>query len=240
MDYKFSAIILAKRDIREFDRMYTAYTKEIGKTRIVARGVRKPNSKLAGNIEPITECELFVAKNKGRGQLTGAIATSNFIRIKTEIELTKRVFYAFSILRRIMTDEEKDEKIFYLLENYLETMDKINLDDKLSMRADILTSGFIFKLFDFLGYMIEAQKCVSCEEKLSGENNYFSMKGGGVLCERCHGREARKVKVSRAAIKILRIFSANKLDNLVKLSVPKEDVRNIKIVLEEMVRWTTG
>lgn len=240
MDYKYTAIIMSKRDIGEYDRMYTAYTKESGKIRLIARGVRKPNSKLAGNIEPITEVELIIAKNRGRGQLTAAIPATNFMLVKTELVLLERVFYVFRVLAKMITEEEPDAKLYSLLTRYLMTLDKLPIDEKTAMRADVLTAGFIYKLLGLAGYGIEAHKCVSCGAALGADGNYFSMSMGGTICASCQKRDAQKIRIGHAAIKAFRIMSKNKLESLVKLSVSPEDLKNIKLVLDGAVKWIVG
>ncbi len=58
---KYTAIILASRDVGEFDRLYIFYTREAGLLRAMGRGVRKQEAKLAGHLEPGTLSEVYIA-----------------------------------------------------------------------------------------------------------------------------------------------------------------------------------
>ena len=49
--YKTEAIVLRQNSLGEADRIVTLYTPLNGKVRAVARGVRRPNSKLSGQLE---------------------------------------------------------------------------------------------------------------------------------------------------------------------------------------------
>ena len=237
MDYKYQGIILNKRDIGEVDRIYTIYTLEAGKIRILGKGVRKPNAKLAGNLEPITQAEIFVSRNRGMGKITGSIAINNFSNIKTNLDLITKVFYVFKLLAKIISEEEKDEKVFNLLEKYLSVMDKLNQDEN---KADVLTLGLLFKILDEMGYRLEVEKCVYCEKKLLLENNYFSVSRGGILCHSCHSFEQKKIAVSNESIKLIRIFLQNKIENLVKLKVSQADINRLKLILNEAASWFVG
>ena len=42
MDYKYNGIILSKKDVAETDRIYSIYTREAGKIRVLGKGVRNP------------------------------------------------------------------------------------------------------------------------------------------------------------------------------------------------------
>lgn len=224
-----------KRDVGEVDRIYTIYTLEGGKIRVLGKGVRKPNAKLAGNLESVTQAEIFVAKSKGLGKITGSIAVNNFPNIKSDFDLLNKVFYVFKILGKIISEEEKDEKIFNLLEKYLAGMDAFGIDEN---KADILTLGLLFKVLDEMGYRLEVEKCVHCEKKLLPENNYFSVSRGGILCSSCAKLENNKTKVSNESIKLIRIFLKNKIENLSKLQVERRDLDNLKIILRETLHWT--
>ncbi len=234
MDYKYQGIILNKKDIAEVDRIYTIYTQEAGKIKVIGKGVRKPNAKLAGNLEPITAAEIFVAKSRGMGKVTGAIPINIFSRIKSELDALHRVFYVFRLIERLIPEQEKDEKIFKLFLSYLNELEKQETGNG---KIDILTLGFLFKLLDELGYRLEAGRCVRCEKKLAPENNYFSIARGGILCRHCAAKETRRIKVNSQAVKLIRIFLSNKLENFVKLQVSSTDINYLKAVINESANW---
>lgn len=234
MEYKYTGIILNKKDVGEVDRIYTIYTLEAGKIRVLGKGVRKPNAKLAGSLEPVTQAEIFLAKSRGMGKITGAIVLDNFTRIKADLELVSRVFYVFKILARIISDEEKDEKVFRLLEKYLSVMDGLPGEES---KADVLTLGLLFKVLDEMGYRLEVESCVHCGKRLLLENNYFSVSRGGVLCADCFRFENKRAPVSNESIKLIRIFLRNRLENFPKLQVADKDIGGLKIILQEALHW---
>ena len=110
MEYKYNAIVLNKIDTGETDRVYVVYTREAGRILARAIGVKKPNAKLAGNLESITQCEIFLVKGKGRGNVTGVIPVESFFALKEDIDALEKVFGVMKIFNRLMTQEEKDEK----------------------------------------------------------------------------------------------------------------------------------
>lgn len=240
MDFKYHGIILGKFDVAEADRIYTFYTQEEGKVRVLAKGVRKPQAKLAGFLEPITYGEIFISKNQGRGSITGALTLNSFSAIKSNLEATTRVFYIFKILEKLITQQERDEKVFRLLLAYLETLEKLSSENNEENIMDITTLGFLFKLLDGLGYKLEVEKCVSCGKKLKPEDNFFSAGQGGVMCQDCARSVAERLKITPGAIKLVRIFLKNKIENFIKIKAEKENIRNLKIIANEAVRWVTN
>jgi len=242
MDYKYQGIILNKKDVGETDRIYTIYTLEMGKIRVLAKSVRKVRAKLAGYLEPITEAEIFIAKTKGLGKITGSIVGNNFLQIKSNISSMKQVFYVFKILEKIISEQNRDEKTFSLLQEYLKVMEDLSGEKSLKNenKKNILTLGFLFKFLGELGYQVEADRCVRCEKKLIPLKNYFSARRGGVLCLGCATQENQKIKVSDESIKFIRISLKNKISNLVKIDATGKDTNQIKIILSDFLRWAFG
>lgn len=239
MEYKYQGIILSKRDLAEVDRVYTIYTQEAGKIRIIGKGVRKPNAKLAGNLEPVTYAEIFTARSQGAGKITGAIPVENFSNIKLDFDLLERVLRTFRILQKIISEEERDEIFFQLLLEYLQTMESLGEThkDKKIQKAEILTLGFLVKFLDQMGYRIEVRQCMECGEKLKPLGNFFSASRGGMLCRSCEKLEQQKISVGVESIKIIRLFLANRLKSLIKLQISQKDLNNVKIIVRNNLDW---
>lgn len=237
MDYKYTGIILNKKNVAETDRIYTAYTREAGKIRVLGKGVRKPNAKLAGSLETLTMAEIFVAKSWGMGKITGAIVLDNFLNIKSNFDALEKVGRVLDTFGKIIADQEKDEKIFEIFSEYLKSTDKLSIGEKETDKMDILVLGFLFKLMGEMGYRLEVESCVNCGATLKPENNYFSPGKGGVLCQTCHALDNKRLKISAESIKLIRIFLKNKISNLGKLQVPKKDINNLQVVLREALNW---
>jgi len=242
MDYKYHGIILGKIDIAETDRVYTIYTEEVGKIRTVAKGVRKSNAKLAGSLESLTYAEIFIARGQGLGKITGVIPVENFSAIKADFELLSRILHVLKIVQKIISEEEKDEKFFRLILEYLETMGKLAEaeEEKKIQKAEILTLGFLVKFLDQMGYRMEVRFCVGCGKKLEPTGNFFSASRGGILCRNCASGEQDIINASAESIKMLRIFIQNDIKNLVKIQASAKDTNNIKIIIKSLMGWGLG
>lgn len=230
-ELKYTAVVLGKRDIGETDRLYIFYTKEKGKIIVVGKGTKKPDAKLAGNLETAMLSEVFVMQGKGRGKITGAIPLNYFLEIKKNQEILLKTLEIFRIFGKIVSEEEKDERVFNLLLGCLKTL------EKKPEKAGIIATGFIFKFMDFLGYRAEAEKCASCGARLQPENNFFSASRGGVVCGKCSLSFSEKLKISPEAIKAIRIFLKNKIENFSKINIPEKDLKNLEIIQKQALAW---
>lgn len=237
MELRYTGIIIGKRDVREADRLYSVYTLEQGRLGLLARGVRKPNAKLAGNLETLTLSEIYVNKGKGKGNVTGAIPLNGFLALKSDFQALERAFRAISYFSRFVTQEEKDEGAFVLLSEYLLTMDDLASCGSQEDRMESVTLGFLFKLFGHLGYAIDASACGRCGGRLEEGGNFFSPSAGAIICRDCGASVPGTLRISDAGVKLLRIFQANGIRNLAKLSAGKADLANLESVLRNFAGW---
>lgn len=234
---KYSGIIIGKRDVREVDRLYAVYTLEQGRLSILGKGVRKATAKLAGNLETLSHAEIYVSKGRGQGNITGAIALDSFLFLKADFAALNRAFYAVSYFNKFITQEEKDEKSFHFLLEYLKVMDALAMEGKEESKYDAVTFGFLFKFLENVGYGIDANYCSVCEEKIKEGGNFFSAKRGGIVCANCVRGEGQMVKIDDHSVKLIRIFYKNRISSLSKLEVGKRDVSNLRLVFQEFVNW---
>src|SRR5690348_14419421 len=62
--YKTEAIILRRTNYGEADRILNVLTPDHGKISLIAKGVRRPKSKLAGGLELFAVCSITVLQGK--------------------------------------------------------------------------------------------------------------------------------------------------------------------------------
>ena len=238
MEYKYTGIILNKKDVGETDRIYNIYTLEQGKISAIARGVRKPKAKLAGHLENFYLVDVTVMKNRGMGNIASSIVERNFKNIKDDLDSLQKVFGVSRKLSRLINDQEKDAGVFFLFWEYLEVLDKISKDDKYdNILKSLLTQGFVFKLLDILGYKLETGRCVKCENGLSKGKNFFDYSRGGIICQECARKINSILPISENSIKIIRIFFKNKLDNLIKLKINQVEATELRHISNTFIKW---
>lgn len=237
MELRYTAIVLKKKEVGETDRLYTLYTEEQGKVQLVAKGVRKSEAKLAGQLETLMQGLVIVVKGRGTGRIAGAVAEKNFLHLRTDVDILKRVLEAVNIFERLVEWDDPDAELFRLLSTYLALADGLAKEGK-KEKVFLLTEGFLFQLFAQLGYEIETGACVVSGEKLqSGEQHFFSPSAGGVLLGEHVRQSANAFAVSESAIKLMRLFLSNTLASLVRVQVSESDLREVRQATNRFFEW---
>lgn len=155
--YRTEAIILKKSDSGEADRIFTCYTKEFGKIKVLAKGARKAAGKLKYHLEPLTHSEISFVFGKnfsaeggsasGRKILTGARSLNVFSSVKSDLNKLNLAFYFMGLLDDLAAGEEKDGKIWEHFAFSLESLEQAEAPD------EIFSEKFVSNLLCHFGYL---------------------------------------------------------------------------------------
>lgn len=117
------AIILGRTDYGEADRILTLLTPHEGKLRLLAKGVRKIKSKLAGGIELFSVSTITFVRGKGDiGTLISTRLDTHFGHI---VENLDRTMFGYECLKRLhkITEDQPEPDYFELLEQLFKALD---------------------------------------------------------------------------------------------------------------------
>lgn len=118
-----AGIILRRIDYGEADRIITFLTKDFGKIRAIAKGVRKQKSKLAGGIELFSVSELYLIK--GKGDIDTLVSTrllKHYGVIVTDLKRTETAYDMLKTINKVIEDNAGGE-YFPVLNESLAALD---------------------------------------------------------------------------------------------------------------------
>lgn len=118
-----SAILLRRLNYGEADRILTVITPGDGKISLLAKGVRKSKSKLAGGIELLSVSDITFIE--GRGELKTVISTRLQRHFQNIIKDVEKTMLAYELLKAVdkVTHTGAEEGVFELLSHALEGLD---------------------------------------------------------------------------------------------------------------------
>jgi DNA repair protein RecO (recombination protein O) len=210
--YKTNAIVLRQRKLGEADKILTLYTPNLGKLDAVAKGVRRPRSKLAGHVEPLTYSTLLLARGRELDIVTQAQTLEVFLPLREELERTGRALYVAELVDRFTPERQESYPVFRLL---LETLRRLAGEDGL----DIVLRFFEMRLLDHLGYRPQLEECVACGKPLEPLTNNWSAESGGVTCPACARGLAVARPLSLNALKVMRLLQAGDYRDVARVRV---------------------
>jgi DNA repair protein RecO (recombination protein O) len=152
--FNTTAIVLARTDFGEADRILTLLTPDHGKLKAIAKGVRKSKSKMAGGIELFSVSEIsFIA---GRSEINTLISTRLVKHYGSIVKDLGRTNLTYEIIKTInkATQEQPEEAYFNLLKQAFEALDDAEIN------LDLVSAWFHAQLLKLAGYSpnLRAQK----------------------------------------------------------------------------------
>jgi DNA repair protein RecO (recombination protein O) len=165
----------------EADRILHVFTPNLGRRSVIARGARKPRSKLGGRLEPPSHIELELQEGRGEiATVTGATTIAALPRLREQLDAIDAAMHACDDVDRLFGDGEPNPPIFHLLVNHLR-----GLDADRSAATVGRQLAFRLKLLLGAGLTPELGACVRCGS--AGPLTAFSGADGGLLCGDCAG-----------------------------------------------------
>lgn len=212
--YKTDAIVLSRFELGEADRVLTLLTPHLGKLKAIARGVRRPTSRLGGSLEPFAELHLVLARGRTFDVVTQATIEHAWLRLREALESTAVAWYVAELADRAIEERHEAFAIYALLRRAYALLDA-------GMAPGRVARWFEMRLADELGIRPELERCVECERPLEpGEPMLWVPSLGGVLCPRHPEPPAERIRLSPSALKLLRAYKRADIEALANLRLP--------------------
>jgi DNA repair protein RecO (recombination protein O) len=229
--YKCTGIVIRRFNVGEADRLLDVYTPRLGKIHVKAKGVRRPRSKLVGQLEIFSEVDLVLVPGKSTDIITGARTVQNFQTLGSDLQKTAIAYYFCELVYWLTEEGHKDTQLYKVLKWALLTLAENTADFGLTL----FVANVELLLLDRLGYRPELEKCALTGRPLKPTDRlYFSAADGGVITK----KTTAAVPVSAAEVKVLRIMISNNVSPARWRKIPEPIGRQIKSIGRDFIHYT--
>jgi DNA repair protein RecO (recombination protein O) len=229
--FRAESIVLKHHDWGEADRIVTVFTREHGKLRVIAKGVRKIRSRRAGHLEPFTHVAIQLAKSRDMPIVTQAETIESFEVLRGDLEAIGSASYVVELLDKFTYQEGENVSIFNLLRR---TMARLAAGQ---VPAALILRYFEIRLLDLAGFRPELFACVVCGEEIVAEDQYFSAARGGVVCPRSAPGTPGLVPISVDALRFLRHFQRSPFKEATRARPTAEADRDMEVVIQHYITY---
>ena len=207
--YRTPAVVLKRMDLGEADRIVTLFSRDEGKIRAVAKGVRRSTSRSAGHLEPFTLTDVLFAVGRELDVISQADTLEAFRAIREDLDLTTHAYYLTELVDLLTEDRQENRLVYDILLHGLH---------HLVAAADVRLVIILFQLnlLDAVGYRPELRECVGCRADIQPERNQFSAVLGGVVCPACGPTEPTARTIGTSALKLMRFLQLTQGEHTVK------------------------
>jgi DNA repair protein RecO (recombination protein O) len=232
--YITDAIVLSRFDYGEADRILTLVSPTYGKFKAIAKGIRRPTSRLGGSLEPLAELRLQLARGRTFDVVTQVAVGHAWLRLRDSLESAATAWYLAELADRSL--EERHEAagagIYALLKRAYELLDA-------GMQPARVARWYEMHLADELGVRPEVDRCVECDRMLEADERFrWVPPVGGVVCARCPGPPFERAGLTLDGLKLLKAYQRLDVEALAALHLPSTVEREVEQAMRDFLRVT--
>lgn len=187
---------------------------------MIARGVKKKNSKLASIIQSMCFVNFSIYKGKSAYFINEGIIIDSFQDLLRDFETIAYSSYICELMNLSIPENEKNDDIFtnavkclYLIKNAVGDM-------------ELLIRSFELKLIKSVGYRINTDICAECGKRI--KRAFFSEIGHGFSCDECGGGRA----ISTGTVMTVRALVNFKIENIHRINAGENIKTEIKRITD--------
>ncbi len=180
---KTKGLVLKTMLFMESSLFASILTERYGKIKILAKGCRRPKSRLCGTLELFNLNEIIFYKRELKEvyTLSDAVILDDFEKIRQLPGKVNGALVICEFFEKSMPAEERDEHSFNLLLNFLKEIQRI---DESSIKA--VTLSYLLRALVISGVKPHLDDCVKCRRQINHKKDKidFSIEAGGIVCEK--------------------------------------------------------
>jgi DNA repair protein RecO (recombination protein O) len=238
--YKTEAIVLRGLDLGEADRVLTVLTPHLGKLRVIAKGVRRPRSRIGGGLEPLGAVDLVLAVGRTFDVVTQSQLLDPHLGLRTDLHATAAAWYLAELADRFCEERAESAAAYALLGAGLSALDTAPT----GAAREAIARAYELHLLDAMGYRPELRVCIECGAPIEPGPNAYAAPAGGVVGPECAHAAQGATAISDEALKALRHLQRVAFDEAGRLAmtatVSRETERHlhatVSVVLERELR----
>lgn len=191
-NYTTDAINLRSYDLSDADKIVVMYTKDRGLVRSVAKGVKRPKSKLGARMDSLIANTIMFSHGRNLDTVCQAQTINSFKKIREDMLKLMCSSYISEIVANYGLEEDPASRDTYNL--LYSALNKIATAET---KKDILISVIKFQLKMMLisGIIPELDICLHCGKQIKEEDMYFSKERCGVFCSKCNTIHHASLKI---------------------------------------------
>ena len=177
--YRDQAIVLRTQKLGEADRIITLFTREHGRIKAVAKGVRRTKSRWGARLEPASHVDLQLYSGRSLDTVTQAVSIENFGDVLSLDYQRWTVASAILEAAERFTSQEREPA----LQQYLLVVGSLKALAHETYDASLILDAYLLRSLAVAGYAPSLMNCSRCDAP--GPHKYFSLVGGGSVCNTC-------------------------------------------------------
>jgi DNA repair protein RecO (recombination protein O) len=230
--FRTEGIVLRSRELGEYDRLVTLYTRDLGRLHAVARGARRLRSRFGAALELFTLGDAVGFEREGRGllRLDHFDIRRSFRAVREDLERLGQGARMLEAVSRLTGERDPQPSCFALLLRALRALE--------AHPPGRVQLAFTLRLLDLLGHRPRLDRCGGCARAVGTAGIVFDAAAGTVACEAC--RPGGALPLAPKTLAVLRGLQAAPWEARLGARVPAPVERDAAAVLDVYLAALSG
>lgn len=235
-----TGMVLSAMPVGDYDKRLVILTKELGRITAFAKGARRPNSAFLACSQPFSFGKFTLYGGKSYNVMQAEIS-NYFGELRGDFNRLCYGLY-FCEFADYLTKENNDEtNILKLLYQTLRALTKDSIE------VELIRGIFELKIMALNGEAPYVFGCVKCDknqgkdsspkELQRSERYYFSVGGGGILCNQCKGFDKSAIPIQTSTLYTMQYIISKEIEKLYTFKVSSEVLGELKLCMK---RYLSG
>ncbi len=222
--------VLKRWNFRESSLMASIYTRKWGRIVGLFKGFYTNKKEFTSSLDILTLNEFILYPRRREVWLVSyadLIGESRFLHqnfFKAKIAaLFAEIVYRTSGLHH------SNPKVFFLLKNFLHTLEVLPEDEKVAY-------FFLIKFLTVSGFRPEFTHCIVCNGSC-GQRAFFSISRGGLICRKCYSSSEESISLSKETVSVINYAQKHGGDHLFRLKISSKGEEELKFILKTFLEY---
>jgi DNA repair protein RecO (recombination protein O) len=221
-----TGLILRETTYKETSKILTILTASEGKITVMAKGVRRRGSKMAGGVQLLAFSDLTLSENRGRYILTEAQSIELFAGLRTDVERLALGAYFAEIMEAVSDEDMQNPGILSLGLNALFALSEGKKDPML------IKAAFELRMMCLAGFTPAVLCCAVCGTDMP-DRPVLNLTGGVVLCRKCAAPEpGGRAELCPGSLAAIRHITTCEPKRIFSFSLGADSIRRLAFAAE--------
>lgn len=201
--YSIEAIVIKKTKLGETDTILTLFGEDGSLHQAIAKGARKPGSKIGGRAELFTVINALIHKGRSLDVITEAITVASNGHLREHYEATLAASVVIDFIAKTVAEGMSEERLYLMTRAYLAATEQAVHNGRMDA-VEPLMLAYLLKALAMQGYRPALDECALCFTPIEVQNESveylaWSSIAGGMMCEECASGYPNPLHISAPA-----------------------------------------
>jgi len=178
---KLHALVLARKNFGEADRVVTLFTRQHGMLRVMAKNVRRIPSRRGAYLEPLSHVLCLVSGSQGRYFLSAVEPVDDFSALRQQSAALRAASVITQVLLGLFEEEESQPELFDAVHHAWSVLPQVT-----DAKQNILEVALLLYALERAGVGPDLTQCQICHTAQPKDAVVLHPADGGWRCLSCH------------------------------------------------------